>query len=243
MDTKILRYKDIKKREEEWYANKTAWGANVFGTKNIIDACQKSSKKLIYISTDFVFDGKKETYSEEDIPNPINWYGKTKYEGEKIVQQLSIPWIIARIAYPYRANFIKKDFVRGLIDKFQNKENLQMVSDHIMTPSFIDDIAYALHALIKNNSTGIFHVVGSEFVSPYEVAIKIAKVFGFPKNNIRKTTRSDFFRNRAPRPFQLALRNDKIKSLGVKMRGFEEGLKEVKSQRSKFKIASKKSKV
>src|SRR3989344_4235798 len=76
----------------------SARAVNGVGTQNIVDACQKSSKKLIYISTDFVFDGSKDLYSEEDKPNPINWYGRTKYEGEEIVKKSSTPWIIARIA-------------------------------------------------------------------------------------------------------------------------------------------------
>ena len=216
--------------DEEWRDKKTAWGINVYGTKNIVDACEKNNKKLMYISTDFVFDGSRKTYNETDKQNPINWYGATKYEGEKIVQKASIPWIIVRLAYPYRAHFAKKDFVRILIDKFEKGESLQMVTDHIITPTFIDDVAYALDALIKNNATGIFHVVGSEFISPYEAALKIAKVFNYDKKNITNTTRLKFFRNRAQRPFHLALKNDKIQNLGVKMRSFEEGLKEVKRQ-------------
>jgi len=232
-DIEILRYKDIKEQEKLWFTEKTAWAVNVYGTQNIADACQASNKKLIYISTDFVFDGSRPPsggYREEDTQNPINWYGKTKYEGEKIVKNVSIPRIIARIAYPYRASFAKKDFVRALIHKFQNKENLQMVTDHIMTPTFVDDIACALHFLIKNNSTGIFHVVGSEFISPYEAAVKIAEIFDFSKDYIAETTRSEYFYNRAPRPFQLALKNDKIRGLGVRMRGFEEGLQQLKTQ-------------
>ncbi|EKD65032.1 MAG: hypothetical protein ACD_50C00208G0004 [uncultured bacterium] len=237
-DIKILRYKDIKRQEEEWFKEKTAWAVNVYGTKNVVDACIQSRKKLIYTSTDFVFDGSKNLYSEEDKPNPINWYGRTKYEGEEIVKKSSTPWIIARIAYPYRANFIRQDFVRILIEKLRKKEHLQMVTDHVMSPTFVDDIAYALDGLIKNNSTGIFHVVGSEFITPYDAACKIAKSFGLEENSIAKTTRAEYFRNRAPRPFHLALKNDKIQSLGVKMRGLEEGLEEVKIQRSKFKITS-----
>jgi dTDP-4-dehydrorhamnose reductase len=211
--------------------NGDAWKINVEGTRNIADACKESSKKLIYISTDFVFDGEKTSgYTEEDIPNPINWYSQTKYEGEKIVQKASTPWIIVRLAYPYRSHFEKKDFVRTLIDKLEKGESLQMVTDHIMTPTFIDDAAYALDTLIRKNSTGIFHVVGSEFISPYEAAFKIAKAFNFSQINIGKTTRLKFFRNRAQRPFHLAIKNDKIQRLGVKMRTFEDGLEEVKAQ-------------
>ncbi len=211
--------------------NGDAWKINVEGTRHIAEACEKSNKKLIYISTDFVFDGEKESaYSEEDKPNPVNWYATTKYEGEKIVQNSKLTWIIARLAYPYGANFQKKDFVRNLISLFENKEPLSMVTDHIMTPTFIDDIAFALDKLLKNDSRGIVHVVGSSFVSPYEAAMKVAEVFNFDKTLIKTITRKEFFKDRAPRPFRVAIKNDKIRKQGIKMKTFEEGLREIKRQ-------------
>ena len=89
----------------------TAWKVNVEATANIAQIARLTGKRVIYISTDFVFDGTKEGFTEEDEPNPVNWYAQTKYEGEKIIGELKTPWIIARIAYPYRANFIKLDFL------------------------------------------------------------------------------------------------------------------------------------
>ncbi|MBP9719440.1 MAG: NAD(P)-dependent oxidoreductase, partial [Candidatus Levybacteria bacterium] len=118
-----------------------AWKVNVKGTQHIAQGCEMFGKKLIYVSTDFVFDGEKEFYTEEDKPNPINWYATTKFEGEQIVQAITTPWIIARIAYPYRNNFPKNDFVRAIKGKLENNEPISMVTDHIMTPTFIDDIA------------------------------------------------------------------------------------------------------
>ena len=90
--------KSAKEQEETWKNGETAWGINVFGTQNVVEACKKNNKKLVYISTDFVFDGTKKHYSEEDIPNPLNWYAKTKYEGEKLIQASGLDYIIARIA-------------------------------------------------------------------------------------------------------------------------------------------------
>lgn len=224
------RERDIK--TPRYQANKqTAYAINVLGTRNITEACEKSGKRLIYISTDFVFDGKKgEPYTEEDIPNPLNWYAKTKYEGEKIVQNSAIPWLIVRIAYPYRAFFQKKDFVRGLIEKFKKGERLLMIEDHVMTPTFIDDIANAIDVLIKNNPRGIFHAVGSTFVTPFEAAKVVAEEFGFDLDLVGKIKREEYFKNRAERPFDLRLRNDKIQKLGIRMRSFEEGIREIKKQ-------------
>ena len=237
-DIKILGYKDIKRREEEWRDKKTGWAVNVIGTRNVVDASQISKKKLIYISTDFVFDGTKDQYIESDSPNPINWYARTKYEGEKIVQKSSLPWIIARIAYPYRSNFTRNDFMRAILKRLQNNEQVLAVTDHKFSPTFIDDIAFSIDKLIEKEVLGIFHVVGSQSLTPYDAAVAIAKVFNFDKPLVLKTTRKVYFKNRATRPFRLALKNDKIRRLGIRMRGFEEGLEEVKSQRSKFKSTS-----
>lgn len=216
--------------DEDRIEEKTAWGVNVIGTKNVADACLDTNKKLIYISTDFVFEGTKDSYSEEDIPNPVNWYAQTKYEGEKIVQCLSSPWIIARIAYPYRASFERNDFFRAILQRLKKGEPVKAVMDHVFCPTFTDDIAFVLDVLIKNNSLGIFHAVGGGSLTPYEATIEIAKVFNCDESLISKTTRLEFFKDRAKRPFQLALKNDRIEKLGIKMRTFDEGLKEVRKQ-------------
>ncbi len=214
-----------------------AWKINVLGTENVIEGCRQRKKKIVYISTDFVFDGEKkpqEAYEETDTPNPINWYGQTKYEAEKLVQNSGLSWVIVRIAYPYRAFFKKMDFVRSIIQKFQKREHIPAVTDHIITPTFIDDIAYVLKSLVEQESDEIFHVVGSQYVTPYEAIRLIARKFQLDESLITSTTRGEFFLNRAQRPFNLALKNDKIKRLGVKMRTFEEGLNEVKKQIENF---------
>ena len=122
-----------------------AYNINVNGTKNVIDACRDSHKKLIYISTDFVFDGvhtPPNGYTEDDAPNPVNWYAQTKFMGEELVKNSGLPYVIVRIAYPFRKEFeLKKDFVRAIADRLQNKQPIAGVTDQIFTPTFIDDIA------------------------------------------------------------------------------------------------------
>jgi dTDP-4-dehydrorhamnose reductase len=230
-DKQILSFKTSEEKENAWKEEKTAWAVNVFGTQNIVKACQKTNKKIVYISTDFVFDGTKKSYAENEKPNPINWYAKTKYEGEKLIQNSGLDYIIARIAYPYRALFKRNDFVRGLLEKLERGEKLNMVTDHIMVPTFIDDIANALDILIRLNQKGIFHVVGSQRVTPYDAAIKIAQGFDLRDESlISKTTRREYFAGKAPRPFCLYLKNDKIGKLGIEMSTFDKGLSEIKNQ-------------
>ncbi len=221
--------------EQEIIQKQTAWATNVLGTENVVSACREFGKKLIYISTDFVFDGKKEgMYSETDVPHPICWYGETKYEGEKIAQSLEGS-LIVRIAYPYRADFEKKDFVRAIKDRLQNNQEVRAVEDHYFSPTFIDDIASCCDVLIHHNTAGIYHVVGSQTLTPYDAALLIADKFGLDKSLISPTTRAEYFKGAAPRPFNLSLKNDRIKSLNVSMKTFEEGLEEVKRQNSKVK--------
>lgn len=213
--------------------NAEVWKVNVLGTKNIVEACIKSGKKLIHVSTDFVFDGincPEDGYDEKDVANPISWYGKTKYEAEKIVERAAIPWIIIRLAYPYRANFKKKDFIQLIYARLKNNEPVKAVFDTILTPTFIDDVAYGLDILINKNVEGIYHIVGSQFVSPYEAAILVARAFKLNQELISKISYEEYFRDRAKRPFKAALKNDKIKKLGIMMKTFEEGLQEIKKQ-------------
>lgn len=211
-----------------------AWKINVEGTQNVVDACIKYGKKLIYVSTDFVFAGDKEEgefYTEEDIPSPVNWYGETKYEGEKRVQQSGLDYVIVRPAYPYRASFDKKkDFVRAIMERLENSQEVTAITDHYFTPIFIDDFAFSIKALISQNVSGIYHCVGGSVLTPYESAREIAKAFDYDTKMITATTRSEFFAGRAKRPFNLSLKNDKIVQLGVKMRTFSEGLEELKKQ-------------
>lgn len=220
-------------KDRELGKNGEAWKINVVGTDSIVKACEETGKKLIYISTDMVFDGEKaqgDFYTEEDPPYPKNWYAQTKFEGEKIIQQSLIPWAILRIAYPYRANFEKKEYVRTILTRLRQRMEVKAVTDHFFTPTFIDDLAGVIDFFITNNTTGIYNVAGNESVSPFKVAQLIAQTFDLQNSPIQKTTRSEFFQNRAFRPFNLSLRNDKIVKLGLTVHSFTEGLFELKKQ-------------
>ena len=232
IDEKFLLKNDSE--NQDWIKQHTAWIMNVLGTQNIVESCRASEKKLIYVSTDFVFDGnllQGEGYLEDDTQNPINWYGQTKHEGEKIVINSGLDFIVARLAYPYRANFSnKKDFFRIILQKLKAEQEISGITDHVMTPTFIDDFVYAIDSLIKTKQSGIFHTVGNQFISPFDAACLIAEKFKLRKDLIMQTTREEYFKEKAQRPFFLGLKNDKIKKMGIKMKTFEEGLEEIKNQ-------------
>jgi dTDP-4-dehydrorhamnose reductase len=212
--------------------NGAAYVINVTGTKNVAEACKASGKKLLYISTDFVFDGKKEppySYTEEDTPNPLNWYAMTKYKGEEAVLNSGVVSAIIRIAYPFRNDEFpdKKDFIHAVMGRLTNNQPISAVTDHVMTPTYIDDIAYGIDAILSHNARGIYHVVGSQSVTPYEAFQLLAETMGYDRGLIGKTTREAYFAGKAPRPFNLSLANDKIKALGVPMRTFAEGIQKI----------------
>ena len=211
-----------------------AWKINVEGAKNVADICHKTGKKIIYISTDFVFDGTKpeeEQYSEQDMTNPLNWYGYTKLRGEQAVQASGAHHVIVRLAYPYRSYFEKKkDFVRAIKSRLETVQPVMGVTDHLFTPTFIDDFVIAIHTLLSQNVQGIYHVTGNDVLTPYEATQLIAQEFDLDSTLISSTTRDEYFAGKAQRPFNLSLNNDKIKALGVRMRTFQEGLKEMQHQ-------------
>ncbi len=175
-----------------------AYKINVEGTRNVFEPVMAKNKKFIYISTDFVFDGEKPPFFEDSQPNPICEYGKSKYEGEKVVDKSAM---IVRVSYPYRAHFEKKkDFVRSIKSALEQGKTLKMVKDCLMTPTFIDDIAFALKHLIGNYSPEIYHLVGGDSLSPYEAGLLIAKTFSLNDSFIQSTTYEEYFQGKAYRP-------------------------------------------
>lgn len=212
---------------------------NVEGTQNILSLAKQYNQYLIYISTDFIFDGNKTTsYTEEDQPNPIEWYGKTKYLGEKVIVDSGYTnFNISRITYPYRANFDKKpDIIHKVLTKLQNNEPVKMFSDQVCTYTFIDDIAQAISFFLENKNTGIYHLVGSSSHSPYEMAQLVAKTFEFNINSIESSSLEEYIKSQptGSRPWQktLVTSNQKARNLGLTFKTLEEGLKEIKKQLS-----------
>jgi len=207
---------------------------NVLGTRNIIRLCQKYRQYLIYISTDFVFSGRKKgQYTEKDTPDPIEWYGQTKYWAEKEVLESGLPAAVVRIAFPFRSYFeAKKDIVRRIIDGLREKSLYPMFTDQVITPTFIDDIAVGLDYFLGSKPRGIYHLVGPQPVSPYRLAQLIAHVFGFNPKAVKKGNLLAYQEGQPPgsRPWQknLAISNQKITSLGIKMTPPEEALLRVK---------------
>jgi dTDP-4-dehydrorhamnose reductase len=203
----------------------TARLINVEGTKNTFTVTKNLGKKYLLVSTDFVFDGTQSSYDEDSVPNPIGYYGQTKYEAEQV---LNNEGMIVRIAYPYRMQFEpKKDFMRVLKTLLEQGKTIKMVTDSTITPTFIDDIAYGLRHLLDHYSPEIYHLVGSESLSPYEAAQRIASTFALDTSLIQSITYDEYFSGKAKRPQYSKILSKK--NTFHKMKGFSEGIKEVKN--------------
>lgn len=227
----LAAYTNVQQAEDDWSLGEesNAWKVNVLATQNIIDACEKSHKRLLYVDTDYVFDGTKKSYSEDDVPLPLSWYAKTKSEGAR--RAILFGGLVIRIANPYRANPVgKTDFVHKMLERLQTKVEIQAPTDQLFVPTFIDDIAMAIEKLLEENAKGIYHVLGSQALSPFDAAKTLARLYGFDEGMVKPITFSEYFAGRAPVPQYAALTNTKISSLGVRMRGFEEGIAEMKNQ-------------
>ena len=207
---------------------------NVIGTQNIVKLAKQLNRQLIHISTDYVFDGTKTGgYIETDKPNPIEWYGKTKHEAEKIVMSSELKWCIVRTAYPFLAEFPGKlDLVRSRIKQMKEKNLPPQFADHIITPTFVDQLSVALFKLIRSRAVGIYHLTGETSLSDFDLSVSIAKQFGFDETKITKSSLAEFNKS-ATRPYQqrMAMSNQKFESqFGNTFSSFPEALATMKSQ-------------
>jgi len=146
-----------------------AYRVNALGTWNVAAACVRADSALVYISTDFVFDGEKgEPYTEYDMPRPISHYGASKLAGEKHVASLCLRHFIVRTAWLYGEH--GKNFPLAILNSAKSKKELRVVADHVSSPTFTMDLAGALLGLIGSPLYGIYHVTNKGSCSWYEFA-------------------------------------------------------------------------
>ncbi|HNV45354.1 MAG TPA: sugar nucleotide-binding protein [Candidatus Woesebacteria bacterium] len=158
--------------------NGLCYQVNVVGTKNIAQACQKFNKHLIHISTAYVFNGEKEgLYTEQDPLSPIEWYGQTKAWAEEVVQSTpGLTWTILRIDQPFRSDpFAKLDVAWKLIEGMRAGKIYPQFTDHYFGPTYIDDFAKVLDAVVRLNLTGLYHATSGEQWTDFDFARSLAQ--------------------------------------------------------------------
>jgi dTDP-4-dehydrorhamnose reductase len=188
-----------------------AWKINVEGTKNIIEAAKKTSSFLIYISTDYVFDGEKGRYKESDKPDPINYYGLTKLKAEGLVKTQA-EYFIARPSVIYGSTPAagKVNFALWLIDSLDRGDRVKIVTDQWNTPTLNTSLAEMTLEVIERRLTGTLHLCGGTRVSRFEFAVLIAEAFGLDKGLIDSAVSSQF-KWAAKRPVDSSLDTSKAR--------------------------------
>jgi dTDP-4-dehydrorhamnose reductase len=208
-----------------------AWKTNVEGTRNIAEACQEVNAKLVYISTDYVFDGEKGLYNEEDKPNPVNYYGLTKLEGEKQVIEYCKNYAILRTSVLYGWHPWKQNFATWIINKLKRQQEITVVKDHYNTPTLADNLAEMSVEVTKKDLRGLYHASGSKRISRYEFAKQIAKTYNLNADLIKPVKMSQLTAWIAKRPRDSSLNTSKIqKQLKTKPLNITEGLNKMKQE-------------
>jgi len=169
-----------------------AWKINVKGVEYIAEAARAIDAHIIHISTDYIFDGKEGPYSENDTPNPIGYYGRTKLASENALRISGTFFTILRtnVLYGIALNS-RPDFVRWVVNSLSKEEHIRIVKDQINNPTFIDDLVQGINKIIEFRKTGVYNVGGQEFLSRYDFTLRIADYFGLDKNLITAITTAE----------------------------------------------------
>lgn len=204
-----------------------AYETNTKGTENIALACKELDIPIVYISTGAVFDGEKETgYIEEDKPNPISVYGKSKLDGEEVIKKLLSKYYIVRAGWMIGGYNKDKKFVWKIIQLLKEKKDISAVIDKKGTPTFTKDIAKGLIDIVSTGKYGTYHCVNKGICARFEIAEKIAEYMGVKDVKIKQVT-SEAFPLPAPRGKSEALLNENLSKLNLnKMRSWQDALKE-----------------
>jgi dTDP-4-dehydrorhamnose reductase len=208
-----------------------AWKTNVEGTRNIAEACENAGAKLVYISTDYVFDGEKGFYNEDDTPNPVNYYGLTKLEGEKQVIEHCKDYAVLRTSVLYGWHPWKQNFATWIINKLKQQQEIKVVEDHYNTPTLADNLAEMTIEVAEKDLRGLYHASGRERLSRCEFAKKIARTYNLNSELVKPVKMNQLTAWIAKRPRDSSLNTSKIqKQLKTKPLNITQGLNKMKQE-------------
>jgi dTDP-4-dehydrorhamnose reductase len=208
------------KREECYLQNVTA-------TQNLAKACKALHAHLVFVSSDFVFDGEDGPYRETDPPNPVNYYGHTKFLAEKVIQEQGLPlWSIVRtvLVYGTMHRGSRSNIILWVKNSLEEGKNIQVVDDQWRTPTLVEDLAEGILGIIQKQTKGIFNICGPDWLTPYQMALATADYFDLDIAFIHKVNASTFTQA-AKRPPKTGLILDKAqRELDFRPKSFAEGI-------------------
>lgn len=189
-----------------------AWRENVEATRWSAAAAADVGAHLVHLSTEYVFDGTDGPYAEDDPPNALGVYGKTKLESERIALRMSPSCAIARttVLFGQAAN-VRPNFVTGSIACLRNGQTLRVVTDQVSSPTLADNLARMTWALGSTRTAGVFHTVGASVMDRFQFALLIARTFGLDTTLVEPTTTARLGQL-APRPLRAGLKIEKFQS-------------------------------
>ena len=203
-----------------------AYLVNVEGTVQLLINSEELKSFFVFLSTDFVFDGERGMYTEDDVPKPVNYYGRTKLEAEEAVKEYEYGWAIVRTVLVYGKNHSGHNNILKIVkEKLVKGEEYNVVDDQVRTPTYVEDLAKGIVSIIEKKASGVFHLSGKDILTPYQMAIKTAEHLELDSSVLKKVTAASFTQP-AKRPLKTGLIIDKArKELGFEPLNFEEGLK------------------
>ena len=165
---------------------KQCWDVNVNGVKHLANAVAKLGTHFIHLSTDFVFDGEDGPYNENDIPNPLHYYAKSKLESEKIVKENCANWSIARtiIIYGITDNMSRSNLVLWAKGEIEKGNTINVVNDQFRSPTLAEDLAKGCISIMDKNAFGLFHLSGPKSYSILEMVYMVADFYNLDKSLI-----------------------------------------------------------
>ncbi|WP_129690852.1 dTDP-4-dehydrorhamnose reductase [Gottfriedia acidiceleris] len=197
-------YTAVDKAEDD---KENCWNVNVEGTRYLVEAAKKHHSKFLYISTDYVFNGNGESpFNEDDQPDPIGYYGLTKYEGERVVQSLIENYFIVRISWVFGVN--GNNFIKTMLRLSETRNELNIVEDQIGSPTYTIDLAILIVDLIKSDKYGIYHATNEGFTSWADFAKEIFKQTD--SKTLVKSIASEDYPTRVARPKNSRLSKQKL---------------------------------
>ena len=188
-----------------------AWGVNAQGPKYVAIAAKKQGAFLVFCSTDYVFDGKAGPYSEDAKTNPLNCYGKTKLEAEKIIGKELKRSLIIRTCSIYGYEKSGKNYAMQVWERLTAERTLKAVNDQFGTPVYVEDLSRVTLGLVNKEKEGIFNVVGPDYINRVQFAGEVASVFDFDEGLIQSVSTKEL-NQPADRPKKGGLKIDKLKS-------------------------------
>lgn len=203
-----------------------AYTTNVISTHYLLSQSKAYQCFFLYLSTDFVFDGKQGMYVETDMPNPVNYYGETKLLAEKAVQSYALNWSIVRTVLVYGYPMSGRDNILTIVAKSLKEGKIsRIVDDQVRTPTYVEDLAKAIKTIIDLKSIGIYHISGNDILTPYQMTLAVAHYLNLNEKLIEPVNASTFQQPALRPPKTGFLLTKAERELGYKPISFEEGLK------------------